>query len=37
MESVDGWPMAIISIKTLGGKPKPIAALGRDRRKVSSS
>ena len=23
MESVDGWPMAIIIHKTLGGKPKP--------------
>lgn len=25
-ESVDGWPLAIIFLKTFGGKPKPITA-----------
>ena len=37
LESVDDWPMAIIKRKTLGGKPKPVAAFGRDRPTVSSS
>jgi hypothetical protein len=37
MESVDQWPMAIIICKTLGGKPTPVTAFGRDRLKVSSS
>lgn len=35
-ESVDGWPMAIIILKTFGGQPKPVAASGRDGRLVSS-
>jgi hypothetical protein len=26
LESVDGWPMVIIIHKTIGGKPKPVAA-----------
>jgi len=30
MESVDYWPMVIILYKTFGGKPEPVAALGRD-------
>jgi hypothetical protein len=37
MGSVDGWPLAITIIQALGGKPKPVAALGRDRRTASSS
>jgi hypothetical protein len=37
MESVDNWPMATLILKTFGGKPKPVAVFGRDRRKVSSS
>lgn len=36
-ESVDGWPMAITVLKTLGGRPKPVAALGRDGRLGPSS
>jgi hypothetical protein len=30
MESVDDWPMVKPILKTLGGKPKPVSALGRD-------
>lgn len=37
MGSVDGWPLATITRKTLGGKPKPVTAFGRDWSKVSSS
>ena len=37
MESVDGWPMANAVRKTLGGKPWPVAASGRDWPMVSSS
>ena len=37
MESVDCWPMVKPIQKTLGGKPKPVSALGRDWWKVSSS
>ena len=37
MESVDNWPMATLILKTIGGKPKPVAVSGRDRWKVSSS
>ena len=37
MESVDNWPMANPILKTLGGKPKLVAAFGRDRWTVSSS
>jgi len=36
-ESVDGWPMAIIIPKTIGGQPKPVAVSGRDGRLVTSN
>jgi hypothetical protein len=37
MGSVDCWPLATTIVQTFGGKPKPVAALGRDRPTVSSS
>jgi hypothetical protein len=37
MGSVDCWPLATTIVQTFGGKPKPVAACGRDRRTASSS